>query len=150
MFGFFFRQNKDLSNNSRKVKKWQAEHRALANQAVKVVEAYDNDDKKKARKHLNKLQDLALKHLMDEDVTFYELFKKAEKSKSNEKIIQSMQEFRKSFIDTKKALFYFFIFYTDEKNPLDEVFKEKLDGIIAALVSRIEFEESNLYILINN
>lgn len=150
MFGFLFNKDKDLSNNSRKVKKWQAEHRGLAKQAVKVVESYNNDDKIKARKQLDKLQDLALKHLMDEDVTFYELFKKAEKTESNEKIIQAMAEFRKSFTDTKKALFYFFIFYTDEKNPLDEVFKEKLDGIINALVNRIEFEETNLYVLIDN
>ena len=150
MFEFLFKQNTNLSNNSRKVKKWQAEHRGLANQAVKVVDSYNNNEIKKARKHLDKLQDLALRHLMDEDVTFYELFKKAEKSDTNEAIIKSIKEFRKSFIDTKKALFYFFIFYTDDKNPLDETFKEKLDGIIDALVNRIEFEENNLYVLINN
>jgi len=149
MFGFFFKQNNDLSKNSKIVKRWQGEHRALAATAGKVVEAYDKDDKKKARKQLDKLQTLALKHLMDEDVTFFELFKKAEGTETDKEILKSIKEFRDSFIDTKKVLFHFFIYYTNPKNELDHVFKDKLDAIIDALVKRIEFEESNLYTMIN-
>jgi len=150
MFGVFFKQNKDLSKNSKKVKKWQGEHRALANYAGKIVDAYDRGNTKKARKLLDKLQTIALKHLMDEDVTFFELFKKSANAEQDKEILASIKKFRESFIDTKKALFYFFIYYTDEKNELNQIFKDKLDGIIDALVQRIEFEENNLYVMINN
>ena len=60
-----------------------------------------------------------------------------------------MKEFRATFIDTKKVLIHFFIHYTHESTVLDAHFKEQLDGIIGALVKRIEFEEKNLYTLIN-
>lgn len=150
MFGFLFKQNRDLSKNSKIVKRWQAEHQALANRALKVVDSYEREDLKKARKHLDKLQTLALKHLMDEDVKFFELFKKAEDNEADKEILKSIKEFRNTFIDTKKVLFHFFIYYTNPKNDLDHIFKDKLNAIIDALVNRIEFEEKNLYILINN
>lgn len=148
MFEFLFKREHELTNNSKKVKRWKVEHQSLATYAMKVVEAYDKEDKKKARKHLDKLQVLALNHLMDEDVTFFELCKNA-KTK-DEKILCAMKEFRRSFIDTKRVLFHFFIFYTNPKNDLDNIFRKKLDAIIGALVKRMEFEESNLYSLINH
>jgi len=149
MFDFIFNRNRDLSHNSKKVRRWQAEHKALATHAVKTVEYYENNELKKAKKQLRKLQSVALNHLMDEDVTFSELFKKAEKSSVDQSIVEAMKEFRKSFIDTKKVLIHFFIHYTDPNVELDETFIEKLKGIIDALVQRIEFEEKNLYIMIN-
>ncbi len=86
---------------------------------------------------------------MDEDVTFSELFKKAEKSNTDQTILEAIKEFRKSFIDTKKVLIRFFIHYTDPNVELDSNFIETLKAIIDALVQRIEFEEKNLYIMIN-
>ena len=148
MFEFLFNREKDLTKNSKKVRRWKAEHQSLAKYAIKVVEAYDKNEKKKARKHLDKLQGLALNHLMDEDVTFYELCKNA-KSK-DERILCAMKEFRRSFTDTKRVLFHFFIFYTNPSNDLDSLFRQKLDAIIGALVKRIEFEENNLYSLIDH
>jgi len=149
MFDFIFHRNKDLAHNSKKVKKWQAEHKALATHAVKTVELYENHELKKAKKQLGKLQSVALNHLMDEDVTFSELFKKAENNNTDKKILEAIKEFRKSFIDTKKVLIHFFIHYTNPHVELDDVFLEKLKGIIGALVQRIEFEENNLYTMIN-
>jgi len=149
MFDFIFNRKKDLAHNSKKVKKWQAEHKALATLAVKTVSYYENKDLKKAKKELGRLQSVALNHLMDEDVTFSELFKKAEKTNADQVIVEAMREFRKSFIDTKKVLIHFFIHYTDPQVSLDEVFIHKLKEIIGALVQRIEFEETNLYVLIN-
>ena len=86
---------------------------------------------------------------MDEDVTFSELFKKAESTNTDKVIVDAMREFRKSFIGIKKVLIHFFIHYTDPDVVLDDIFIMKLKEIIDALVQRIEFEETNLYILIN-
>jgi len=149
MFDFIFNRKKDLAHNSKKVKKWQAEHKALATLAVKTVTYYENNDLKKAKKELGRLQSVALNHLMDEDVTFSELFKKAESTNTDQVIVDAMKEFRKSFIDVKKVLIHFFIHYTDPNVALDDTFITKLKGIIDALVQRIEFEETNLYVLIN-
>ena len=149
MFDFIFNRKKDIAHNSKKVKKWQAEHKALATHAVKTVQYYENNELKKAKKQLIKLQSVALNHLMDEDVTFSELFKKADKTYTDQHIVESMKEFRRSFIDIKKVLIHFFIHYTDPRVELDSTFIEKLKGIIDALVQRIEFEEKNLYILID-
>ena len=149
MFDFLFNRKKDLEHNSKKVKKWQAEHKAIATLSVKTVSYYENNDLKKAKKELDRLQSVALNHLMDEDVTFSELLKKAESTHTDKVIVEAMKEFRKSFIDTKKVLIHFFIHYTDPNVSLDDIFITKLKGIIDALVQRIEFEESNLYLLIN-
>jgi len=149
MFEFLFGGKKDLEHNAKKVKKWQNEHKALATLAVRTVEYYEKGDLKKSKKELGKLQSVALNHLMDEDVTFFELFKKADNNTTDQHIVNAIKEFRSSFIDTKKVLIHFFIHYTDPNVALDDIFIEKLKGIIEALVARIEFEETNLYVLIN-
>ena len=150
MFDFLFHHHKDLAHNHGKVKKWEGEHQHLAKEAMAVVEYYDKNEMKKAKKHLVKLQSLALNHLMDEDVTFSDLLKKAEDTATDQEIVASMKEFRKTFTDTKKVLIHFFIYYTSESAELDAKFKSQLDGIIDALVKRIEFEESTLYPKIDN
>ena len=150
MFNIIFKQNKDLSKNSKKVKQWQSEHRIMANYALKVVEHYEQNNLKKAKKELLKLQKISLHHLMDEDVTFFELIGKAKDTQKDQAVVKAMAEFSKSFRDVKKAIFNFFDHYITFENPLDTDFKETLDVIINALVQRIEFEETNLYALIDN
>jgi len=154
MFNFFFKQNEDLARNSKVVKKWQAEHKAMAKHAMKVIEYHQAHKISKARKELIKLETISLDHLMDEDVKFAELLKTAKgkslATQSDKNIVTAINEFRGTFADTKRAIFHFFVFYTNTANPLDATFREKLDGIIGALVQRIEFEETNLYTLINH
>jgi len=144
---FFLGKSKDLEKNSRVVKRWKTEHRALEKYAGKVITAYDSKNTKKAKKYLNKLELLALNHLMDEDVTFFDLEKQA--THKDKKILDAMLEFRRSFSGTKKALFHFFFYYTSPKTVLDDTFRTKFDGIVNALVARIEFEENNLYLMIS-
>ncbi len=148
----FFKKNNNLAKNSKKVKKWQKEHQALGKCAGDIVASYDKKDFKQTRKHLTKLQDMAFGHLMDEDLTFFELIEKIEEKdlEENQEIVDAMKEFRRSFLDVKSALIHFLIKYTNPDSELDETFKETLDAIIKALVARIEFEENNLYVLINN
>lgn len=145
MFDFLFHHHEDLAHNKSKVKQWTGEHKVLAEEATAVVSFYEKGDFKKAKKHLVKLQSVALKHLMDEDVTFSDLMHKSSESEEDQEIVDSMKAFRKTFVDTKKALIHFFIHYTSEDVVLAEKFKMQLDGIINALVQRIEYEESNLY-----
>ena len=145
---FLFGKSKDLEHNHKVVKRWTNEHRKLEKYAGKVIASYDNNNAKQAKKHLNKLELLALNHLMDEDVTFFNLEKMAKDKEKDKKILDAMIEFRRSFSGTKKALFHFFFYYTSPKTVLDEKFREKFDGIVSALVQRIEFEETNLYTMI--
>lgn len=146
MLSFLGKSDKNIEKNSKVVKRWKNEHRKLEIYAGKVISYYDGNDTKKAKKYLNKLELLALNHLMDEDVTFFDLEKMAKEK--DEKILNAMLEFRRSFSGTKKVLFHFFFYYTSPKTNLDETFREKFDGIVNALVQRIEFEEANLYTMI--
>ena len=146
MLSLFGKSNQSIENNAKVVSKWKNEHRALEKYAGKVIASYDDNKHKQAKKHLNKLELLALKHLMDEDVTFFELEKKAQQQDTH--ILDAMKEFRNSFSETKKVLFHFFFYYTSPKTVLDETFRKKFEGIVGALVNRIEFEESNLYTMI--
>ena len=149
MFEFLFGHKKDLVHNSKKVKKWQAEHRALATLATDIAKYYEEGNFNKAKKELKHLQSVALNHLMDEDVTFTELSHQAENTYTDQVIVEAMKEFRESFVDTKKSLIHFFIHYTHPDTTLDENFITQLKAIIEALVKRIEFEENNLYTMID-
>jgi len=144
---FFLGKNRDLEYNAKVVKRWTNEHRKLEKYAGKVIASYDKNNTKQAKKYLNKLELLALNHLMDEDVTFFDLEKMAKDK--DKRILDAMIEFRRSFSGTKKALFHFFFYYTSPKTVLDANFREKFDGIVNALVQRIEFEENNLYQMIS-
>ena len=148
MFSFLSWGKKDISHNSKKVKKWQKEHQKLGEYAGKIIAAYDKKDLKQTRKLLIKFKDMALAHLMDEDETFFKLLNKAEAK--DQHIIDKIKEFRTSFTNVKVVLFTFLTHYTNPQNELDITFKETLDQIILALTDRIGFEEQNLYRLINN
>ncbi len=147
MFSFLFRQNKGITYNSKKVKKWQTEHQKLGEYATAIIAAYEARQMKKAHKLLSKLKDLALEHLMDEDETFFKLMRNAKEE--DEQVVTHIKEFRNSFRDVKIVLFDFLVKYTSPNAKLDRVFKDTLDQILQALVARIEFEEKNLYALIN-
>jgi len=146
MLSFLGKSDKSIEQNAKVVNKWKREHRKLEKYAGKVISMYDENRPKQAKKYLNKLELLALNHLMHEDVTFFDLEKTAKRQDTH--IVDAMKEFRRSFSGTKKVLFHFFFYYTSPKTVLDETFREKFDGIVGALVQRIEFEEGNLYAMI--
>jgi len=146
MFFFLGKNDQSIEKNAKVVNKWKREHRKLEEYAGKVIASYDENKPKRAKKYLHKLELLALNHLMDEDVTFFDLEKTARLRDIH--IVDAMKEFRRSFSGTKKVLFHFFFYYTSPKTILDETFREKFDAIVSALVQRIEFEENNLYTMI--
>ncbi len=146
-----FSQNRELSKHSKKVKQWQSEHRNLAKYATKILRYLDMGEEKKAKKAFRRLHEDALHHLMDEDITFYNLLQKVEQQKieKDEKIMDCINKFRDTFSHTKQALFDFFEAYEDKSRSFDNRFRKEFEGIVEALVSRIEYEESNLYQMIN-
>jgi len=148
----FLKKDKVLAKNSKKVKKWKKEHQQLVECATNIVSSYEKSDLKSTRKHLKKLEEIAFDHLMDEDITFFELLKKVKEKNLSEdrEIIVAIDEFRNSFVGVKGVLIDFLLKYTNPEVELDDSFKETLDVIIDALTERISFEENNLYVLINN
>jgi len=133
---------------SKEVKRWKKEHRQLEKHAGAIIAAYNQNNFELAREHFTKLKDTALVHLMDEDVTFYEMKHQDEFQKKN--IIESMEEFDSSFREVKHVLIQFLEHYANPKHELDEKFEETFDTIVGVLIARIEFEETHLYVLLDN
>ncbi len=146
----FFGGNKDIAQNSKKVKQWHNEHQAIVKYAVEILNAYEYNDIKKVKKILKKLNIDATNHLMDEDNTFMDIMEKAKEQESDQKIVQQIIEFRKSFRNTKMVLFQFFAKYSNPQATFDDNFKNEFTAIVDALGARIGFEEDNLYVLLNN
>jgi len=139
MFFSFF-----SSKNQKLVKKWKHEHEEIVIFAHKIIAAYSLNDKTAVRKELIALRELAVDHLMREDI---ELFKLLRKDKTIDNDMEALiREFTETFRDTKTALLAFLREYTQESSKLDEKFFTTFTEIVGVLSQRIEFEEKNLYI----
>ena len=154
MFGFFTKKSaSDLAHNAKNVKRWKSEHIKLQKEAGKVHDIYMKDNPTKAKEGLKRLHLMTMEHLMDEDSTFHSMLReqkdRTEDSEEKQEILAAIEEFRHSFRDTKQVLFRFFTRYSHPDIKLDETFLEEFTGIIDALVARIEFEEKELYSLID-
>jgi len=144
----WFKKEKDISKNSAKVTEWKKEHKKMLEIFSNVLSSYKNDDTYKTKKYLADLNQVALQHLMDEDITFTKLLQQAREN--DQKIVDEITEFRFSFRDVKVALLKFLTKYNNPEEELDKDFLPTLTSIIDALEKRIEFEETNLYNQINN
>ena len=139
MFFSFF-----SSKNQKLVKKWKHEHEEIVIFAHKIIAAYSLDDKVGVRKELIALRELAVEHLMREDI---ELFKLLRKDKNlGEEMENLIIEFTETFRDTKTTLLAFLREYTQESAELDDKFFDTFNEIVGVLSQRIDFEEKNLYI----
>ncbi len=146
MFSFF--SNKDITRNKKLVKKWSKEHQNLVEYATKVISSQNDKKPLKTKKYMGKLTDVALQHLMHEDIKFRELLDQATDNQVN--VINSINEFRDTFCDAKKELFRFLTKYTKDDAVYDEHFDKSFGEIVGVLTQRIEYEEKNLYSLLNN
>ncbi len=133
------------SKNQKLVRQWIKEHKLIVKLATSIIENYTAHDIEKTRKDLKKLEDVALEHLMMEDIEFYKLLKENEKEKVDAETEKLVKEFTKSFTDTKLVLMKFLVRYTQDDIDLDEDFFETFNAIVAVLAERIKFEEENLY-----
>jgi len=143
IFGSLF-----LSKNQKLVKKWKQEHAQIVVLAHSIIAAYSKDDHNTAKKELEALNNLAIDHLMDEDIQFYRLLK--DQMKTDVKTKKLVNEFTKSFKDTKITLMKFLTKYTRPEAVLDDEFFKTFNAIVAILGERIAFEEENLYIRLDS
>ncbi len=132
------------SKNQKLVKKWKKEHEQMVVLAHKIIGEYSKNNPDGAKKHLVALNNLAVDHLMNEDIEFYRLLK--DQKRADRKTEMAVNEFTKSFKGVKVPLMNFLTTYTKDDAVLDEKFFEGFNGIVAALGARIAFEEDNLYL----
>ncbi len=132
-----------LSKNQKLIKAWEQEHKSIGALAGKIIESYEKNDIKKSKKYLNDLDSLTVGHLMKEDLAFYNLLKHSEGLE--EETIDNIKEFRETFKGTKTALMNFIAKYASDNTELDETFITSFKGLVKVVVSRINYEEENLY-----
>jgi len=138
MFGFFF-----SSKNQKLVKKWQKEHVKIVELAHKVIGEYSKNNHKAAKKALKELNSLAVDHIMNEDIEFYKLMRDEKRIDAKTEVL--VDDFIKSFKQTKLTLMSFLSNYAKPDVPLDEEFFTTFNQLVEILAERIEFEEKNLY-----
>ena len=135
------------SKNQKNVRKWEKEHIVIVDLAMKIIEQYNNNDKTRAKKTLKKLSDLVIDHVMDEDLVFYRLLKREDCL--DKKTRAMVNEFTTSFKSTKILLMNFLYDYANSSRELDSNFFKVFNDIVGAVAQRIEFEEKNLYDVLN-
>jgi len=140
MFGLFSSKNQKL------VKKWQKEHEKIVELAHKVIGEYSKNNDAGAKKALKELNELAVDHVMNEDIEFYKLMRDEKRIDSKTEVL--VDDFIKSFKQTKLALMGFLSKYSKDETPLDDEFFKTFNEIVDVLGERIDFEEKNLYYLL--
>ena len=138
MFGFLF-----SSKNQKLVKKWQKEHEDIVVLAHKIIAAYSKNDHKTAKKELQALNNLAVDHLMNEDIEFYRLLKDQKRLNGDTEVM--VKDFTQTFKGTKMVLMNFLTKYSKPDTILDEKFFNTFNELVNILGERIAFEEENLY-----
>jgi len=137
MFNFFIPKNKRMIN------KWHNEHIKIIDLIYDIVEEYENNNQKTAKKHIKQLNNLTVKHIMDEDIEFFRILKK---SKNTDKETEEMiRDFVTSFKKTKLLLIKFLSHYSKPEVVLDSIFFKQFSEITKAVRERIQFEEKNVY-----
>ena len=137
-----------LSKNQKLVKKWTKEHEDIVVLAHKVIGEYSKNNHDNARNALKELNNLAVDHVMNEDIEFYKLMK--DQKRVTTKSEAMVREFTNTFKGTKMALMNFLTKYTQDDIVLDEEFFNMFNNLVGILGERIEFEENNLYSLLYN
>ncbi len=136
-----------LSKNQRLVKRWKKEHEKIIVLAHKVIAEYSKNHYKKAKKNLILLNNLAIDHIIDEDLKFYKFLNGSQYLSSDKKA--SIVDFIDTFKNTKVELMSFLTKYTRDEISLDEEFFQQFNELTEVLIERIQYEEKNLYRLLN-
>lgn len=125
------------------IKKWQNEHKKIVEQALLVVGEYSKNNQYEAKKALKKLDEIAVNHLMDEDIELFKLLH--DEKRIDKKTEMLVSDFTSGFRKTKLALMDFLRKYTKPDVPLDDEFFKTFNELVEVLGQRIDFEEKNLY-----
>lgn len=131
------------SENQKLVHTWKDEHKKIVVLAHKVIEEYSTNHHDEAKKALIELNEVTVHHLMVEDIELYRI--KKDEEGIDEDALESVDEFVKSFKETKMSLMKFLTKYTKPEVELDEKFFNTFNNLVGILAKRIAFEEKNLY-----
>lgn len=135
-----------LSKNQKLVKKWEKEHEEIVVLATNIIGEYQKNNPEKAKEYLITLNNVAVNHLMNEDIEFYRLLKDQKRlTRENETLVH---EFRTTFKGTKTTLMNFLSKYSKDGMVLDEYFFREFNKLVEVVLGRIKFEEENLYRLL--
>jgi len=137
IFGFFASKNKKL------IKHWKKEHQQMAVLGHKVLAQYAKNNKKKAKKELKNLSDLAIGHLLSEDIHLYKILK--DDVSLDPKTKKLANDFVQSFKCSKTQFIFFLSEYTKADIELDETFYQTFHELFDLFTRRIEYEERHLY-----
>ena len=148
MINNFKKDEDNTSNNAAKIAEWKDEHYQIITLFEDVLSSYKDNDIELAKTFLAKANQVALRHIIDEDITLTKLLKI---SKQNDrKIVEQIKEFLFSFTEIKESLINFLTKYNTLSSDFDDDFLLTLETIIKSLKKRIEYEEKNLYNQINH
>ncbi len=142
MFSLLF-----LSKNQRLIKKWKKEHERIVLLAHKVIAEYSKNNHKKAKKILISLNNLAIDHIIDEDLKFYKLLNGEQRILPERRA--SIEDFIDTFKDIKIELMSFLTKYTRKDSILDDKFFQKFNELAEVLIERIKYEEKNIYAILD-
>jgi len=132
-----------MSKNQKMIKTWEDEHKEIGALAGKILESYEQNDMKKTKKYLHDLDSLTVGHLMKEDIAFYNILKHPDNVDG--KTVENIKDFRNTFKGTKTALMNFISKYAAPQTELNDEFVNAFKGLVQVVVSRIKYEEKNLY-----
>ena len=135
------------SKKQKLVKKWKKEHEEIVVLAHKVIGEYSKNNPEGAKKALAELNNIAVDHVMNEDIEFYRLQKNDKIDAPTKRLID---EFVGTFKGTKMTLMNFLTKYSKPDVPLDDEFFKTFNEIVDVLGQRIDYEEKNLYALLSN
>jgi len=136
-----------LSKNQKLVRKWKAEHEEIVRLVHKVLAEYSKNKHRAAKKALVELNHIVVDHVTDENIEFFKLVK--DKEGVSLKNREATEEFVSTFKETRLDLMKFLTHHTKKKTVLDDEFFNTLTEIADVLTKRIEFEEENLYYLLD-
>jgi len=131
------------SKNKKLVDRWEKEHENLVVLGNKVIAEYVKGNQEKSKFYLKQFVDQAMDHLSSEDIEMFKLLRSA--NLDNRKVETMIDDFQRSFKDTKTTLMKFLSKYVKPETELDEEFFDTFQKIMEILAQRIEYEESNLY-----
>lgn len=130
-------------SNKKLVIQWKEDHRSIIASANKIVNAYETDQLHILREEIEYLNDLTIKHLMAEDMEFYQ-FSMLEDSLDDE-LKKMIEDFVETFEETKIALMDFLTQYTLPDASYNQEFIDNFKTIVNILIERITYEEKTLY-----
>ncbi len=129
------------------VKNWKKEHEKIVLLTHQVIAEYSKNNHKKAKKALVSLNNLAIDHVTNEDIQFYLLLRDSHRFSLKNR--EHIEEFVSTFKETKMTLMTFLTKYSRDTAVLDDEFFKTLNELAEVLIERIDFEEKNLYSLLD-